>query len=479
MSKYINVALKLILKKRGIIMDKMIRSSKEPNYNWIFDLVDGLKGFTILKNFDGEVIYINKVLLRLLGFNHDDIGGNYDFFFKNFFLNEAKKVDENIYDITLNSRYGFTLRFKMVDNFLNSDDGRKLCIISTLNFVKSELDTMRDVNAYLDLLYNRFKLVDMVDTGILLMDKRRRIEYINKAACQLMCLDYKKAYRKDAGKVLKSLDEKINFDEIVSNKIVVYNIKDSGRFLSMEVADTYDDNFLCIIVKDVTEKLKFGEIIERSEKFNLMGSLAVSLIHEIKNSITSIKGFLQLMQLKDKANASFFDTIISESDRIIDLVMSYLGVVRNSPDEGIDLNELIEKYMILIEAEAKHRQIEIIKKLREVPMVKIENNQLKQVLLNVFQNSFQAIGSGGKIWITTRFNSYTNKVIIKIADNGGGIDRETLKKVMVPLFTTKKDGTGLGLSISKNILNKYGGDLKIFSKKGTGTIVNIYLELKK
>jgi len=94
----------------------------------------------------------------------------------------------------------------------------------------------------------------------------------------------------------------------------------------------------------------------------LMGALAVSLIHEIKNSITSIKGFLQLMQLKDKSDPAYFDTIISESDRIIDLVMSYLGVMRNSSDEDeTDLNDLIEKYMVLIEAEARQRQIEIIK----------------------------------------------------------------------------------------------------------------------
>ncbi|MDK2805754.1 MAG: two-component system, sporulation sensor kinase [Thermoanaerobacterium sp.] len=461
-------------------MDDVVRLSESLKYKWIFDLVDVSHKFIMLKNFEGEIIYINNVLLRLLGFNHDDIGENYDFFFKNFFLNDAKKVEENIYDITLNSRYGFTLRFKMVDNFLDSDDGCRICIISTLNFVRSEFNSVGDINAYLDLLYNRFRIIDMVDTGIILIDKRKHIEYVNKAACNLMNVDYKKIFHKDIVKLLKSLDESIEFDEIMSKKIVVYNIKSSGRFLSIEVADTYDDKFFCLVIKDVTEKLRFGEIIEKSEKFNLMGALAVSLIHEIKNSITSIKGFLQLMQLKDKSDPAYFDTIISESDRIIDLVMSYLGVMRNSSDEDeTDLNDLIEKYMVLIEAEARQRQIEIIKKLNEVPVVKIDNNQLKQILLNVFQNSFQAIGIGGKICLTTRFNSYKNKVIIKIADNGCGIDRENLKKVAMPLFTTKKDGTGLGLSICKNILSKYGGDLKILSKKGVGTIVNIYLELKK
>lgn len=98
-------------------MDDVVRLSESSKYKWIFDLVDVSHKFIMLKNFEGEVIYINNVLLRLLGFNHDDIGENYDFFFKNFFLNDAKKVEENIYDVTLNSRYGFTLRFKMVDNF--------------------------------------------------------------------------------------------------------------------------------------------------------------------------------------------------------------------------------------------------------------------------------------------------------------------------------------------------------------------------
>jgi His Kinase A (phosphoacceptor) domain./PAS fold. len=250
----------------------------------------------------------------------------------------------------------------MVDNFLNSDDGNRICIISTLNFVRSEFNSVGDINAYLDLLYNRFRIIDMVDTGIILIDKRKHIEYVNKAACNLMNVDYKKIFHKDIVKLLKSLDESIEFDEIMSKKIVVYNIKNSGRFLSIEVADTYDDKFFCLVIKDVTEKLRFGEIIEKSEKFNLMGALAVSLIHEIKNSITSIKGFLQLMQLKDKSDPAYFDTIISESDRIIDLVMSYLGVMRNSSDEDeTDLNDLIEKYMVLIEAEARQRQIEIIK----------------------------------------------------------------------------------------------------------------------
>ncbi|SNX54292.1 ATP-binding protein [Thermoanaerobacterium sp. RBIITD] len=460
-------------------MTKSIENFEDIEGSWLYDLVNSSHEFIIIKNFKNDVIYINKFLLRFLGFYEDEVINNYNSFFNNVLLCDARKVGKNIFELNLNSKYGFDIKFKVIDNYLDDENGNKICIIEFLEFIKYTCKTTYDVNIYLNTLYKRFRIVDLIDTGIILLDKNKNIEYMNRAALKLVRTNYSNSFKRNINEIIKRLDSNIDIDEILNKGMMIYRVKDDGNeyHLSIEIANTYDDSLQCLILKDVTEKIKLGEIIEQSEKYNLMGGLAASLIHEIKNSITSIKGFLQLMQMKYKDNHTYFESMLNESDRIIDLTMSYLGVVKNSKsDDKIDLNDAIEKYMLLIDAEAIQRHVKIIKDLNNTPLIKMDYNQLKQILLNIFQNALQAIDKDGKIYLTTRFNSYINKVIIRIADNGCGIDKKDLKKVMMPLFTTKKDGTGLGLSVCKNILDTYGGNIKILSKKGVGTIVKIYLQ---
>lgn len=253
-----------------------------------------------------------------------------------------------------------------------------------------------------------------------------------------------------------------SFDEIVL--LLKYGKLNSGHWKT-------------IIVKNITEDLKYQKLIEQTEKYTIAGEFAATTIHEIKNSLTSVKGFIQLLQAKHKESSTYYETILDEVDRILALIKNYLGIVRSN-EEGeteIDINGVINQYLLLFEAEAVRKKIKIEKRFGDVPPIKMDKNHLKQLILNVVQNSLHAIGENGKIILDTRYYTLKKRVVIRIVDNGGGIEKKYLKKVIEPLFTTKREGTGLGLAICKSIVELYNGDIKIFSKKGKGTLVKIIL----
>lgn len=450
------------------------------NINWLFDLADSFDRFLIIKNLDNEIIYINKPILRFLGFNHTEIG-NYNDFFNKILFSKYIYTDKRMSLIELNTKYGIKSLFTVTNNNLINGDSKRIGIIGMLNF----FDISYDVNFYCkDFFYEinkRLDVMEKLDIGVVIFNNKLKLKYINGVALRYFGESYIDLYNNSIVDVLKKWKSDINIFDILTNGIKIYRIdkENETKFLSIEIFSTGNKNEQILVIKDISEKIRLYNLLEKTEKYNVMGQLAASTIHEIKNSVTSIKGFIQLMQMKSNSNSLYYESMLSESDRIIDLTKNYLGIIKNEKKlDIINLKDAIGKYMIFINAEAIRRKIKIIKKLDDVK-VKIDYNHLKQILLNIFQNAFEAIGENGNIYLTTRFNNFKNKAIIRIVDNGCGIDRKDLKNIMKPLYTTKKEGTGLGLSVCKNILDIYKGEIKILSKKGCGTIVNIYLNAEK
>ena len=233
-----------------------------------------------------------------------------------------------------------------------------------------------------------------------------------------------------------------------------------------------------VIVRDITGLKDKEELIRKSEKLSIVGELAAAVAHEVRNPLTSIKGFLQLLQYKatEDKDIRYYDIMLSEIERINFIVSEFM--VLSKPQSVIYQNENISSILTdvitLLETIAIVKNIEVTKELETDIMVNCEANQIKQVLINIFKNAIEAVPKNGKIDINvTKWEEDT--VRIRFTDNGRGIPSELLSRLGEPFYTTKEKGTGLGLMVSFKIIEEHHGTITIESEINKGAIVDIIL----
>lgn len=231
------------------------------------------------------------------------------------------------------------------------------------------------------------------------------------------------------------------------------------------------------------------EVIQRSERLSAIGTMAAGLAHEIRNPLVSIRTFTQLLpeRMEDQEfRDNFFDLTLSEVDRICTLINELLAFARPAPAEleSIDINDCLERICLLLDSQARGGGARLTRRLyAETLELTADEDQVKQVVMNVILNAIQACGrSGGdgtvEVW------SYPNRVdggdyvCIEISDNGGGIDDDLIGRIFDPFVTTRREGTGLGLSIAHQIVTRHGGfiDVRTGADKGTAFYVNLPVE---
>ncbi|MBE3593324.1 MAG: PAS domain S-box protein [Thermoanaerobacter sp.] len=453
-------------------------SSKNP-LQWICNLLDNAHDFFILKDLSGKVVYINKRLLEILGYSADDVE-NYDYFFYHILNYKEIGPYEDGLIIELTAKYNIKMSFSIRLSSITNTAGDK---IAYLGFVKLRNYFKIEPGHYFNLFKSPTDVMDITEEGVIVLDGKFNVVYINNKACELFGIKYTRFINEKFFEIIKKYDLNVSEEGLVKGEKIVIPSKNNieERVLLLKYGKINNDHWKVITVKNITEDLKYKKLIEQTEKYTIAGKFAATTIHEIKNSLTSIKGFIQLLQAKHPDSSTYYETILDEVNRVLGLIKNYLGIVRNSEEEveaEIDLNTVINQYLLLFEAEAAKKGVKIEKRFGDVPLVKINKNHLKQLILNIVQNSLHAIEKNGKIILNTKYNHHTKKIIIRVADNGGGIEKKYLKRVVEPLFTTKKEGTGLGLAICRSIVEMYNGDIKIFSKKGKGTLVKIILSDK-
>jgi two-component system sporulation sensor kinase A len=231
-----------------------------------------------------------------------------------------------------------------------------------------------------------------------------------------------------------------------------------------------------IIIKDVTGQKKTEEKLQNAEKLSVVGQLAAGIAHEIRNPLTAIKGFTQL--LNEERQGDFADVILTELERIEDIVNDLLVLAKPQITEMEETNliTVVKSVITLLNSQAVMGNIMIELTQAQCSFnVKCERDKIKQVLINIIKNSIEAMPMGGKINVDIRQDN--NFVIISVEDEGIGIPEERLAKLGEPFYSTKEKGTGLGIMICKKIIKNHGGNLYIHSKENEGTTVRITLPL--
>ncbi|MGW9607121.1 ATP-binding protein [Heyndrickxia sporothermodurans] len=219
-----------------------------------------------------------------------------------------------------------------------------------------------------------------------------------------------------------------------------------------------------------------------AQKLELVGTLAASTAHEIRNPLTGIKGLVQLLseKYKDPKDQFYFSVLHKEINRINQMVNEFLilGKPTVQKMEKIDLDQVINDLNPLIYSEANLYNVHYSYQIKSEEITVLATiDQLKQVVLNITKNALEAMPTEGKLLLNLEKKS--NHAYVSISDNGTGISPENLKKIFTPFFTSKENGTGLGLVVCKRIIESFDGNLSIKSELNKGTEVLITLPIYK
>nr|WP_275695483.1 ATP-binding protein [Fredinandcohnia sp. SECRCQ15] len=242
------------------------------------------------------------------------------------------------------------------------------------------------------------------------------------------------------------------------------------------------ENCEYVVIRDITEVKKSQELIQQSDKLSMVGELAAGIAHEIRNPLTSVKGFAQLVQhggTKEELN-SYSEIMKSEIDRINGIVgeLLFLAKPKKRHLKEFKISTLIQEVVFLLNTEAILHNIQIkvdyLGEMKNIP-ISCEESKIKQVFINLIKNSIEAMDGGGVIHITIQ--SRGKNVILRFADEGCGIPEDVLMKIGNAFYTTKEKGTGLGLMVCHSIIQDHGGKLKFESREGQGTVAEVVLPI--
>lgn len=233
-----------------------------------------------------------------------------------------------------------------------------------------------------------------------------------------------------------------------------------------------------VIIKDITEIKKSEQIVLQSEKLSTAGQLAASIAHEIRNPVTTVKGFLQLLQSDVKNTQHYYNIMQSEIDRIELILSEMLTLAKPQAVKIInqDIRNIVSSAIDLNEPQAILYNVQIKSEIVSEPLyIKCEENQIKQVCVNVIKNAIEAMQNQGGTLTITVSGTKNDPILLQFQDQGAGIPPHVLKQLGQPFYTTKEKGTGLGYMISKKIIEDHQGNINISSTVGKGTHVKIYL----
>jgi signal transduction histidine kinase len=215
--------------------------------------------------------------------------------------------------------------------------------------------------------------------------------------------------------------------------------------------------------------------LRKSERLAAIGQMAAGLVHEIKNPLTSIQGFVKLIQKAQETNNQYTTIVLDELERINNIVENLLliGKTKSSHYQLNNCIELLNYVIALIKPQALNNNVKIKTEFQTTSQILCEENQIKQVLLNLMKNAIESMPNGGTL--TIKVEEGKSDIKIQIIDQGCGISKDHLKKLGTPFFSTKENGTGLGIMMCLKIIEEHNGELLFESEENKGTNVTVKL----
>ncbi len=337
-------------------------------------------------------------------------------------------------------------------------------------------------------------VVENMPIGLIALDDHHRIAACNHIAESVLQLSVPNAMGKNADQMLpdrlwevvKRFDE---LDHAIEEEIDCTLTNGSVVPLEIGASILQDANgvFLgyILLFKDLTEVRSLRREITRNQRLASVGRLAAGVAHEIRNPLSSIKGFATYFKERypdapqDQKTANIMITEVDRLNRVVGQLLEFAKPVPVSP-KLTSLQGLVDDSIRLIEQKAKEKQISVnTLNSAKVDRAVIDPDRINQVLLNLYLNAIESMEPGGELGVELSADEDDHRIEIRVSDTGCGIPEEHLSRIFDPYFTTKSTGTGLGLAIAHNIMEAMGGKINISSRLGKGTTITLTLPIKE
>lgn len=331
--------------------------------------------------------------------------------------------------------------------------------------------------------------------GLITVDHEGKIVYFNRAAERILgfeegdvtgkpCREVFEGRMDDFGrKIMETLEKGVVH---ARSEVVVRSGSMGLKPIGLTTALVQDEQgrkgWVIVNFQDLTEVKRMEQMVRRADRLAAVGELSAGIAHEIRNPLASISGAVEILKETEPLsgeNEKLMNLVIRESDRLNKIISGFLDFARLKLPRiaRVPLNSAVDDVLSLIDNHPnKHAKIRILNEIGSNPIwVQFDEDQLKQLLINLMVNSLEAMPEGGQLRIGVRSNNGTGPVRgegehvhIFISDTGMGIDEKDRERIFEPFVSTKKDGTGLGLSIVQRILEYNGGRIEIESNGERG-----------
>ncbi|MGD2030658.1 MAG: ATP-binding protein [Desulfobacterales bacterium] len=333
-------------------------------------------------------------------------------------------------------------------------------------------------------------LVENMPIGLVAIDNHRKVTSLNHVAGFILSLSAEEVIGENANQVvpeeLLKLVENLDTENGVLEKEIDCTVRE-GKIIPLEVSASLlkDENgiFLgyVLLFKDLSEVRSLRKEVVRSQRLASIGRLAAGVSHEIRNPLSSIKGFATYFKERYHdvpENQQISNLMIQEVDRLNRVVGQLHEFARpiTVSKKPINIRTFLENSLKLIENQASEANINIQTRLdAEIDEILADPDRIKQVSLNLYLNAMESMKNGGSLTVWLLKNEEEDGIKIRVQDTGTGINEDDLTHIFDPYFTTKASGTGLGLAIAHNIIEAHDGEIRVDSKLGQGTTVTILL----
>ncbi len=341
------------------------------------------------------------------------------------------------------------------------------------------------------------KLLETMDNAVISVDNNGNIKTFNRKSEEIFNKKKEEVLNKNCQEVLNLkingeclLKECLLEKKNITQEIILEEKGLKKKILDLRTSFLTDESGeitgVVAVIRDVTEIKDLNEEVARHKRLVALGKLSAGIAHEIRNPLSSIRGLAQFVYnsfSKSDERKEDLNTIIQEVDRLNKLVAQVLDYAKLKVLNlaSFSLSNLINKIVELFKQEIKNKQIKFNLEISpDISLIQADEDQIRQILMNIIINAIQAITEKGEIKIKTEKSLLKGKPAIKliIEDNGIGIVDKDLNQIFDPFFSTKEKGSGLGLSIVYKLVEGHQGEIKVESKEGEGTKFIIFLPQK-
>lgn len=463
-----------------------------------YSVLDILSDGILIYDENNIITYANASCFDYLGFAKDELIG-YSFF--DLYEKETRKELVNVLNYCMHfalirktkifhvNKRILSLKLKSINN---KEESLK-SIVVMINDVTTKINREQSH----DNLFRMYSIIfNSTQLAIVTIDKDGIVTSFNSAAERLFCKQKSEVLHKDIietifcgsitdknGNYSSPLIEALETGKEYQNLKKEYGCSGDKVTVLLDTCILRNPAGLVLgvlgIFKDITDFSHNEDLAFRKQKYATMAQMAAGLADEMRNPLTSVKGFMQLIheRMRNNRKKEYVELALDELKRMERLIRNFL--LFSSPDAPVmklgSINRLIFDTIAEYKANLHGLDIKLVTPVEEFFMC-LDEEQVKQAIINLLQNAVEAISNeGGKVEIKMSYSEIDPYVTITISDNGCGIEKEFWSRVYEPFFTTKEYNSGLGLTISSRIIEAHGGNITGYSNSSGGVTINISL----